>query len=688
MSDISLLMAGVLTGKPPSLTDKLPVQSPIQSNQVGQNSTQESSQTLPHTDITPPEFVQVDNSIASKSSGTHQKYQNKLGEEENRLQVTGYRLQKSEEAEGTFSTTNVTTKDEIGFSPTHASLLKSGNPFGFTTLLMPGNPSTASGSPLTQLAPLHPHTLDPEESDMRAEFSPYSSLTPSLEDAKPESDEGMTQIVPVSQLDDVQPTDWAFEALQSIGERYGCTDYSGKTYDGNRAISRYEFAAGLETCLQQIEELLTNNRDNTIEPEDLIVLQRLQNEVKEELAQLQQRVEVSDRKTNEITAQQFSATTKLFGQAIFSIQGTNNNNVDLFPRDGVTERQGKTNLTFNNSVQLTLATSFTGRDLLLTGLSAGNLASNASSVFTNMGRLSFESSTDNNVVINDLSYRFLLADNLGVVVGTAGVNPINTFRGINPLEGSGDGAISLFGQRNPILAIGNGVGGVGFDWQISDRISLQGVYSSEIPGFPGNSNSGGLFGGRFTTGAQLTLAPTDNLDIGLHYLYSHSPDDLLGTGIGDAQLMSPFADSTAFNTHAVGATLAWRINPSFQLGGWGGYSISHPENLSGSVDITNWMVFAAFPNLLRPGNLGGILVGQPPKITSSTLPDGFNFPNFSDGGTPGGRRDTSVHVEMFYRAQLNEHLALTPGFFIVFNPDHNAANDPLLVGTLRATFRF
>lgn len=93
MSDISLLMAGVLTGKPPSLTDKLPVQSPIQSNQVGQNSTQESSQTFPHTDITPPEFVQVDNSIASKSSGTHQKYQNKLGEEGNRLQVTGYRLQ-------------------------------------------------------------------------------------------------------------------------------------------------------------------------------------------------------------------------------------------------------------------------------------------------------------------------------------------------------------------------------------------------------------------------------------------------------------------------------------------------------------------------------------------------------------------------------------------------------------------
>jgi len=40
-----------------------------------------------------------------------------------------------------------------GTQGSHASSLKSGNPFGFTTLLMPGNPSTASGSPPTRLAP-------------------------------------------------------------------------------------------------------------------------------------------------------------------------------------------------------------------------------------------------------------------------------------------------------------------------------------------------------------------------------------------------------------------------------------------------------------------------------------------------------------------------------------------------------
>ena len=505
----------------------------------------------------------------------------------------------------------------------------------------------------------------------------------------PDSDNPMSQVTSVSQLQDVQPSDWAFGALQSLVERYGCiAGYADGTYLGNRSISRYEFAAGLNACLEKINDAIANNKINTVSNEDLILLQRLQGEFKAELQQLQQRVETVEHWTSELKGNQFSTTTRLFGQAVFSAQGTNSPDIDLFPRDGVPERQGKTNLTFTSSAQLTLTTSFTGRDLLLTGLSAGNFGSTASLLSTNMGRLGFESNTDNNLVISDLSYRFLLWNNLGIVVGTAGVNPINTFRGISPLEGSSDGAISLFGQRNPILSIGNGTGGIGFDWQISDRISLQGVYSAEIPSFPGDINQGGLFGGRYTAGAQLSLAPTNNINVGVHYLYSHSPDGLLGGGIGDSQLISPFADPTAFDTQAIGATVAWRINPNLQLGGWGGFTSSKPSNLTGSVETTNWMMFAAFPNLFIPGNLGGVLIGQPPKITSSTLPNGFNFPNFSDGGTPGGRNDTSIHVEVFYRTQLSDNIALTPGLFVIFNPDHNATNDALIVGTLRASFRF
>ncbi|MHC5740726.1 MAG: iron uptake porin [Nostoc sp.] len=627
---MSLLMASVLTTVPISAVN-LPEKSVILPDNSVQQSRQDNlSQVVSPAEITPPEFVQPD---ITTSSAIKNKYENILRKSKEKIQFISY----------------------------------------------PNLPELKDTQPVAEV-------VQNQESTEEFSQSPHP----------PDSDNQMSQVTSVSQLENVHPSDWAFGALQSLVERYGCiAGYADGTYLGNRAISRYEFAAGLNACLEKINEAMpaagyayANNKINTVNNEDLILLQRLQGEFKEELQQLQQRVEVVESRTSKLQGNQFSPTTRLFGQAIFSVQGTNSPDVDLFPRDGVPERQGKTNLTFTSSAQLTLATSFTGRDLLLTGLSAGNLGSNASLLSTNMGRLGFESNTDNNLVISDLSYRFLASNNLGIVVGTAGVNPINTFRGISPLEGSSDGAISLFGQRNPILSIGNGSGGIGFDWQISDRISLQGVYSAEIPNFRGNTNQGGLFGGRYTAGAQLSLAPTNKIDVGIHYLYSHSPDGLLGGGIGDSQLISPFANPTAFDTQAIGATVAWRINPNLQLGGWGGFTSSKPLKLSGTVETTNWMVFAAFPNLLRFGNLGGVLVGQPPKMTSSTLPDGFNFPNFSDGGTAGGRSDTSIHIEVFYRAQLSDNIALTPGLFVIFNPDHNAANDALIVGTLRASFRF
>jgi hypothetical protein len=65
------------------------------------------------------------------------------------------------------------------------------------------------------------------------------------------------QVNSVSQLSDVKPTDWAFQALQSLVERYGCiVGYPDGTYRGNRAMTRYEFAAGLNSCLDRVSELI------------------------------------------------------------------------------------------------------------------------------------------------------------------------------------------------------------------------------------------------------------------------------------------------------------------------------------------------------------------------------------------------------------------------------------------------
>src|SRR6476469_3571142 len=78
--------------------------------------------------------------------------------------------------------------------------------------------------------------------------------------------EDAAQVTSVSQLSDVRPTDWAFQALQSLVERYGCiAGYPDGTFRGNRAMTRYEFAAGLNACLDQITKQLGGSTGNLVE---------------------------------------------------------------------------------------------------------------------------------------------------------------------------------------------------------------------------------------------------------------------------------------------------------------------------------------------------------------------------------------------------------------------------------------
>ncbi|MGB7413027.1 MAG: iron uptake porin, partial [Thermosynechococcaceae cyanobacterium] len=120
------------------------------------------------------------------------------------------------------------------------------------------------------------------------------------------------QVTSVSQLSDVQPTDWAFQALQSLVERYGCiAGYPNGTFRGNRAVTRYELAAALNACLDQI-------RDRFASKEDLDIAKALQDEFKAELTALTGRVDGLEAQTATFEAQQFSTTTKLQGEAILS----------------------------------------------------------------------------------------------------------------------------------------------------------------------------------------------------------------------------------------------------------------------------------------------------------------------------------------------------------------------------------
>jgi len=128
--------------------------------------------------------------------------------------------------------------------------------------------------------------------------------------------DSMAQINSVSQLRDVSPTDWAFEALRSLVERYGCiVGYPDRTYRGNRALSRYEFAAGLNACMQQMERLIAQSE--SVLKEDIETLKRLMGEFETELAALGTRVDNLEGRVAFLEDHQFSTTTKLGGGSCF-----------------------------------------------------------------------------------------------------------------------------------------------------------------------------------------------------------------------------------------------------------------------------------------------------------------------------------------------------------------------------------
>jgi hypothetical protein len=500
------------------------------------------------------------------------------------------------------------------------------------------------------------------------------------------------QVTSVSQFKDIEPTDWAFQALQSLVERYACiAGYPNETFRGNRALSRYEFAAGLNTCLDRINELIATGISNTITKEDLIKLQKLREEFAAELTTLQGKVDTLEAKTTELEVNQFSTTTKLFGQAIIGIQGRSENSADLSPKDSIKEtRDNGTKINVISNLQLTLLTQFKNRSFLLTGIQAGNgnTASFNAPRLTNDTRLVYEGNTNNNLVLTDLNYRFLVGDKVAVIVGPAGVNPINTFRGANRIESAGKGPISAFAQRNPILAIGNGTGGLGFDWQMNKHISLQAVYTASKPA--DSSQNAGLFNGGNTAGLQLNFAPTNNIDLALNYVNSYSTTGFLGTGVGDDLLAYTLTSNSPLTTDAFGATASFQIHQNLRIGAWGGFTNSCIPGQSGSVETNNWMAFLNFPDLLKTGNLGGIYVGQPPKIVRSDLPIGNNLPGILKDsiGSAGGQPGTTTHVEAFYRYQISDNIDITPGVIFIFEPRHSPNSDMITIGVFRTTFSF
>lgn len=488
----------------------------------------------------------------------------------------------------------------------------------------------------------------------------------SLESGKGLSTESdpMGQLRSVNELSDVRPTDWAYEALRNLVERYNCiAGYPDRTFRGNRALTRYEFAAGLNACLDSITGLV-GQKPNAVTKEDLATLQRLLNEFQTEMATLRGRVDALEARTRTLEETQFSTTTKLKGEVIFGA-------TDIIGKGGAEVVPH-----FSYRARLNLNTSFTGKDLLYTRLQAGNMGVLNYAPNSNMDRLSFDTNTSNNVQLDKLFYRFPL----GKATVTLDANAAEYYENMysfNPLlQSSGSGSVSRFGRFNPIYRQGGGQG-VTLNYDFSKTLGLSLGYQAPNGNDPQPSptGGGGFYHGSYAALGQLAFRPSDSFALGLTYVHSYSRNGSnLSGGTGSSNANSPFGTiPTSANHYGLEASL--RLSPRFTVSGWGGYTKAATESdvVDQKANIWNWAVTLGFPDLGKKGNLLAFVVGMPPKVTDSDL--------VKDG-------DTSLHLEALYRYQVTDNISITPGLFVITNPNHDNNNETDFVGTIRTTFTF
>ncbi|NEQ95542.1 MAG: iron uptake porin [Cyanothece sp. SIO2G6] len=480
----------------------------------------------------------------------------------------------------------------------------------------------------------------------------------------------------VDELSDVLPTDWAYLALQRLVEQYGCVaGYPDGTFRGDRALSRYEFAAVLDACLSVMvaripEDLATN--------EDLATLQRLQETFQAELDALRAQVDNLEARAATLEANQFSTTTRLQGEIVFSVEQLAGDERPDGSGAGLPDA-----LTFSNRVRLNFNTSFTGRDLLKVRLDALDPPQfNVPATGTNMTRLAFDRNSDNDLDIGKLFYRFPVGDrfslHIDAVRGAYQANVSSTFHPgfAHPILG----AVSRFGRFNPIYyqgALGTGITGV---YDISDELTASVGYLSR--GRDAANPEVGLFQNGYTALAQLDFRPSRQVGIGLTYAHSYYPSQavVVSAGTGSRRANAPFSPNVATSANHFGVQSRVRLGNTANLSGWAGVSLANAESSSALVDrgdaatILNWAVSLGLPDVGSEGSLVGLLVGNPPRVLDN------------DGGPD--EDDATWHIEAFYRYRLNRHISLIPGVFVLVNPENDSDNDTIVVSSFRTVFQF
>ncbi|QNI73242.1 iron uptake porin [Synechococcus sp. NOUM97013] len=480
--------------------------------------------------------------------------------------------------------------------------------------------------------------------------------------ASSSSGSSLEQVTSITQFSDVYPTDWAYQALSNLIERYGCVaGYPNGTYRGNRAMTRFEAAALLNACLDRVTEVTDE-------------LKRLMKEFEKELAILKGRVDGLEARVGELEATQFSTTTKLRGKVDFVMGGVSYTGEDYDLGEGKDYR-GEDAVTFNYRTTLNLNTSFTGKDLLYTRLRAGNFGEGAFSgkgYTGNQTQLDVAKETGNTLKVDKLWYQFPVGDDLQVFVGPL----IENYYMLGA-------APSVYRQILKQFKLGGYYGvygastapGAGVVWKPNSNvnpfdpkfsISLNytakgGASSDPQKGGIGTDASRGKFLAQVAYGG-----PQWSLSAAYAYIQNGATVGY-GTPLGASTTVVGGSDSSFSrgfkDANAVALRAWWQPQESGWIpsisAGWGLTSFNSNDydltefEISPKETSQDWMVGLGWKDAFIKGNLLGFAIGQP------------QFETARDSGTPD---DGNYAMELFYQFQVTDNISVTPAAFYVSRP--------------------
>jgi hypothetical protein len=436
------------------------------------------------------------------------------------------------------------------------------------------------------------------------------------------------QVTSITQFSDVRPTDWAYQALGNLVERYGCVaGYPNGTFVGGQAMTRFEAAALLNACLDRVTEVTDE-------------LQKLLNEFKSELAVLKGRVDGLENRVGNLEATQFSTTTKLKGEVNFMLGGV--------PSLETNKGADVGNTAFNYDLRLNFDTSFTGKDLLRTRLRSGNFGSDPFGSSSSLFKLDKAESTADQVIIDRLYYQFPVTKSVTL---TAGPLVRNTEMAWVPSAYKSE--ILDFFAVSGAPGVYNKATGAGFgaQWKQPTKKGQGGfVAGLNYVAQDGDNSETGVFNsdGALNFLAQVGYrAPQWGIAAGYRYgTEGTRPRTYNGIlGANGALVAGQESNNVAINAYWQPSESGWV--PSISAG-YGYNGVSGKVGKTDATDSDSWFVGLQWNDAFIAGNAAGIAVGQAPSAETRGV-------------------DDATLLEFFYKFQVTDNISITPALFYVDN---------------------